>query len=309
MTFYPKWMVSGVVCLSAAISAIAAEPLRVLYFSKSAGFEHSVVKRVDGNPSFSEQLLEKLGKDNNFEFTFSKDGSLFSDEYLKKFDVIFFYTSGDLLSVGTDGQPAMTVEGKKALLDAVAGGKGFVGLHAASDTFHTMESGGGNPTERAQRYLARARNADPYVKMLGGEFIGHGPQQIAKARVMDRAFPGFADLPEVWEVHEEWYSNKEFAENMRVLLVMDTAGMRGNDYARPPYPLAWARMHGEGRVWFNAMGHREDIWESAHFQATLIGGLNWAGKRVDADVSPTYKQATPEAEVMPPPPAPKPKAK
>ncbi|WP_438482777.1 ThuA domain-containing protein [Oleiharenicola lentus] len=306
MKLYPKLLVAGLVAFGMAVSAFAATPLRVLYFTKSSGFEHSVIKRVDGQPSFSEKILTKLGAEKNIEFTFSKDGSLFSKEYFTKFDVVLFYTSGDLLSVGTDGNPAITPEGKQALLDAVAGGKGFAGLHAASDTFHTYETGGGNPPveKRGNRYIAHGDAADAYIKMLGGEFIRHGAQQVAKARVIDHKFPGFAGLAETWECQEEWYTTKEFASNLHVLLVLETAGMKGEDYQRPSFPIAWARTHGKGRVWFNAMGHRDDVWESPQFQATLIGGLEWAGKRVDADVTPNLPQVTPEAAKIQPLPAP-----
>ena len=49
---------------------------RILFFSKSSGFEHSAIKRKDGQPSFAEQVLAELGPKHNFEFTFSKDGSI-----------------------------------------------------------------------------------------------------------------------------------------------------------------------------------------------------------------------------------------
>ena len=122
MNLTPKF-VSVSLALSLACTSLNAAPLRVLYFTKSAGYEHSVIKHVNGAPSFSESLLTTWAPKYDFEFTFSKDGSKFSREYLSQFDVIMFYTSGHLLSVGTDGHPAITPEGKQALLDAVAGGR------------------------------------------------------------------------------------------------------------------------------------------------------------------------------------------
>ena len=90
-----------------------------------------------GKPSLVEKTLADLGAKHQWEFTFSKDGSLFSPEYLRQFDALFFYTTGDLTSPGTDGQPPMSPAGKQALLDYVASGKGFIGSHSAADTFHT----------------------------------------------------------------------------------------------------------------------------------------------------------------------------
>ena len=295
---YPKLSI-GLALLSLTLpTCISAAPLRVLYFSKSAGFEHSVVKRVDGKPSYSENVLAGLGPKHEIEFTFSKDGSLFTPEYLVRFDVVMFYTSGDLLNVGTDGQPAMTAAGKLALLDFVAGGKGFVALHSASDTFHTNEHGGGNNPIRAPRFVNYGDAADDYIKLLGGEFIRHGPQQVARARVIDPAFPGCAELGETVECMEEWYTLKEFAASLHVLLVLETAGMKGADYQRAPFPLAWARAYEKGRVWFNAMGHREDVWTNPKFQAMLIGGIEWAGGRKTAEVTPNLTAVAPEANKL-----------
>ncbi len=287
------------------LATMSAAPLRVLYFSKSSGYEHSVVKHVDGKPSYSENVLAALGQkhDVGIDFTFSKDGSLFSPDYFAQFDVIMFYTSGDLLSVGTDKQPAMTATGKQALLDAVAGGKGFVAVHSGTDTCHTGESGGGNNPIRQPRYKNYGDAADTYVKMTGGEFIRHGPQQVARARVVAPAFPGFGGLGDEVKVMEEWYTLKEFAPNLHVLLVMETAGMNGPDYARPDYPLAWARTYGKGRVAVNAMGHREDVWDNPAFQGMLVGMLKWAGGVAQADVTPNLEQVAPgHATLQPPPP-------
>lgn len=278
----------------------SAAPLRVLYFTKSSGFEHSVVKRTDGKPSHSEKILSDLAAAHDIDFTFSKDGSLFSKDYFSSFDVIMFYTSGDLLSVGTDGHPAVTPDGKQALLDAIANGKGFVSVHSGSDTFHTLESGGGNRGDRSTRYKNYGKDADPFIQMLGGEFINHGKQQVARARVIDPSFPGFRELGTHLECLEEWYSLKEFAPDLHVLLVTETEGMTGVDYQRPPYPLAWARLHGKGRVWYHAHGHREDTWTEAKFQGVLLAAIKWAGRRIDADVTPNLATAAPGAATLPP---------
>jgi type 1 glutamine amidotransferase len=293
----PKLIVLGLAL--SGLPFLSAAPLRVLYFSKSSGYEHSVVKRVDGKPSYSEKVLAALAPAHDFEFTFSKDGSRFAPDYLAQFDVIMFYTSGDLLSVGTDGQPAMTPAGKQALLDAVAGGKGFIALHSGSDTFHTDEHGGGNPPIREPRFHNFGAAADAYIKLLGGEFLRHGAQQVAPARVIDPAFPGCADLGAAIECREEWYTLKDFAPDLHVLLVLDPAGMQGSDYERPPYPLAWARAYGRGRVWFNAMGHREDVWDNPKFQAMLVGGIEWAGGRQPAGVKPNRAAVAPGADTLP----------
>lgn len=295
---YPRLM-AALAFAGVALSATAA-PLRVLFFTKSSGYEHSAIKRTDGKPSHAENVLSQLGPKENIEFTYSKDGSLITAKYLKQFDVLLFYTTGDLMSVGQDNQPAMTAAGKQALFDFVAGGKGFIGVHSTTDTFHTNEHGAGNPSARKLRFQNYGDKADPFVKFLGAEFIKHGPQQKARATVTDPQFPGYAGLGAELNVTEEWYTLKEFAPDLHVLLVMQTAGMTGDDYKRPPYPIAWVRPYGKGRVGYNAMGHREDVWDSAAFQSMLVGMLKWAAGQGSPAIPPNLKEVAPEAMTLQP---------
>ena len=101
---------------AAPVAAENAAPKRkILFFTKSSAFEHSVISWKKGQPSWAEKTLSELGAKNNWEFTFSKDGSKFSPEYLAPFDAVFFYTTGDLTTKGTDGEPPMSAAGKQAL--------------------------------------------------------------------------------------------------------------------------------------------------------------------------------------------------
>jgi type 1 glutamine amidotransferase len=199
-----------------------------------------------------------------------------------------FYTTGDLTKSGTDKTPPMTEKGKQALLDAVASGKGFVGSHCASDTFHTP----GKAFETQDK-------KDPYIAMVGGEFIRHGAQQKAKMTVVNPKFPGMSAANEGFEMHEEWYSLKNFAPDLHVLLVNETTGMQGKDYERPRFPATWARRHEKGRVFYTSMGHREDVWTNPVFQSIFVGGIHWAIGQVDAAIPANINEVTPGANVLP----------
>lgn len=271
---------------------------KVLFFTKSSGYEHPVIKRNNGKPSFAENILAEIGPEHGIEFTFSKDGSLFNPDYLAQFDAYFFYTTGLLTEAGTDKNPPMTPEGKTAFLDAIKNGKGFIGAHSATDTFHTNE--GATLKDRSPRYRNYGDKSDPYIQMIGGEFIIHGAQQASKMQVVDPGFPGFKGYGQGFELKDEWYSLKDFARNLHVLLVQGTDGMKGEPYQRPPYPSTWARMHGQGRVFYTSMGHREDVWTNPMFQEILFGGIAWAVRNVDAKVTPNLKQAAPGCDEFPP---------
>src|SRR5271168_519577 len=93
--------------------ADTSKPKKILFFSKSSGFEHSVIKiGKDGSPGLAQTTLTELGPKNGIEFTFSKDGSLFSKDYCDQFDAFFFYTTGVLTEPGNDKNPPMSPEGK-----------------------------------------------------------------------------------------------------------------------------------------------------------------------------------------------------
>jgi uncharacterized protein len=129
--------------------------------------------------------------------------------------------------------------------------------------------------------------------MLGGEFIRHGPQQAPKVRVVDNKFPGCETLKADFSLMDEWYTFKDFAKDMHVILVLETKEMKGIDYQRAPFPSTWARRHGEGRVFYTGLGHREDVWTNPLFQNLLLGGLGWAAGNVEADLTANIETATP----------------
>jgi type 1 glutamine amidotransferase len=264
---------------------------RLLVFTRSRGYEHDVVKRKSPNDlSLVETILTDVGAKNGFEVKCTKDGRVFVPEEIAKYDAFFFETTEDLTLEGGDNNPPMPKEGKKAFLEAIAGGKGFVGSHCATDTFHS-------PGDRFQN--SAKDQIDPYIAMIGGEFIRHGAQQKSFMRVVDKEFPGAKDLND-FELMEEWYALKNFADNLHVILVQDTTGMTGDDYQRPNFPATWARTYDKGRVFYTSMGHRDDVWKNPLFQQLLLGALSWAFGNVKADVEPNLAKVAPKAGELPP---------
>jgi uncharacterized protein len=258
------------------ISAAENKRHKVLYFTRSAGFVHPPVIRKDDQLSVSEKLLTKWGKKAGIDVVCTKDGRVFDDD-LRQFDAFIFYTSGNLCGKCDTPQPGgpMSPEGKKKFLAAVTAGKGFVGIHASTDSFHSP-------------------GVDPYIAMIGAEFLTHGAQQKATMKVVAPKFPGMEGLGKSFTLHEEWYAQYKFAKDLHVILVQETNGMSGPPYQRPPYPATWARMQGKGRVFYTSMGH-EEIWQDKIFRQVLMGGLAWALRDVNAEIKPNIAEVTPDA--------------
>ncbi len=281
----------------AAVLGLSAFPLRwaaaqekkkqkVLYFSRSQTFEHDPVKLRNGGPSLSDEWFTKLGEKTGTEFVCTKDGAVFDGD-LDQYDGFIFYVTGDLTkpcgnAAANPGAP-MSAEGKKKFLDVIKAGKGFVGIHSATDAFHTGP-----------------KRIDPYTAMIGAEFIIHGAQQNAVMRVTDPKFPGVQGLGDSFRVWDEWYTMYKFAKDLHVILVQETKGMRGNVYQRPPYPATWAHLCGKGHVFYTSMGHGNETWEKKKiFAQVLSGGLAWSLGNAEADLVANIAEVTPEAEVLP----------
>jgi type 1 glutamine amidotransferase len=271
----------------------------VLVFTKSSGFEHAVVKRVDGKPSIMDDAVTELGSKHGFKVSVTKDGRIFDSKEFHSYAGVVFFTTGDLTTMGTDGKPPMSPKGKQTLLDAVRDGMGFVGVHAASDTFHTLP----DPEDRSNRYIAHGDQEDPYLRMLGAEFITHGREprlQDANLIVNDPKFPGLEGVTSPVSFNEEWYSLKDFMPDLHVILTLETDGMKGECYQRAPYPVMWARMHGKGRVFFTAMGDRPENWKNEFFLNSLAGGIRWSIGDAGAQLDANLKQAAPGYTEIPP---------
>jgi type 1 glutamine amidotransferase len=290
MTFHRRQMLwaSGAALLGPGLlhrvlAAGRENPKKVLFFTKSSGFQHPVIARQGGKPGLAERILTEVGKEHGFEVVASKDGRLFDPDKIGEWDAFAFETTGDLTTPGThnDGHP-MSKEGKEAFLDAIHGGKGFIGMHCATDTFHSQEN-----------------QVDPYIRMIGGEFIIHGAQQVAKLDVVDPVFPGAKPYGRSFEIKDEWYTQKNLADDLHVIIAHDTSKMQGKMYERPPFPETWARMHGKGRVFYTSMGHREDVWENPLYQGLLIGALSWVTGKVEASVEPNISKVTPGYKIYP----------
>lgn len=292
-------------CAEVPTTTASPRKKKILFYTDSEDFPHEMVTRKSPDVlAFGEQTFKDVGEKAGYDITVSKDGRLFAPESIGQYDAFVFYTTGDLTKPpGTkyksDQTPPMPIEGKAALLQAIASGKGIMGLHCASDTFHSP----GYEAKPKTKYLRAANpgpEVDPFIAMLGGEFNSHGAQQKATIRVVDHHFPGLADLQD-FTMNEEWYSLYNLAPDLHVILVQDTATMNKNaaglatdwQYRRDPYPETWARAHGKGRVFYSSMGHRQDVWTNSIYQQVLTTGLAWVAGDVNADIPPNLATACP----------------
>ena len=266
--------------MAAAFGAMEAGAVNVLLLTKSSGFEHSAIARENDEPSLVERIAAELAEEHEVGLTATKDASLINADNLANYDVVIFYTSGNLLQEGSDGHPPMTEEGKEEFLEWIENGGGFIGIHSASDTFR-----GGDP--------------DPYIEMLGGEFTWHGPQFEGTVRVTDGDHPAMGAIPTEWDVWDEWYVHTHLnTDNIRLLAVMEAPENIQENHSEheQEVPVIWCRSYGDGRVFYNAMGHAHDVWEDEIFQQHLLDTVAWAAGEGPLHAEPNFHDVLPDHE-------------
>ncbi|WP_347244105.1 ThuA domain-containing protein [Thermogutta sp.] len=265
---------------------------KVLFFTRNVGYYHDIVKRKTPNElSFAEQRLVEIAGDMDVEVVCTKDGRVF-DQDLSQYDAFAFYCNGDLTQPNDANEPPMSAAGKERLLTAIREGKGFFGFHSTCACWRTPGDLYAN---------APPEKVDPFLRMVGAEFLTHGPQQEASLTLVSHRLPPIASLgiAEGVAFFDEWYSLKNFNPDMHVILVQETRYLEGDCYRRPPFPCTWARREGKGHVFFTSMGHTEDVWTSPIFATFVTAGLNWVLKNVDVELPANFSRVTPQADVLP----------
>jgi len=216
---------------------------KVLVFTHSAGFRHSYIPTAI-------EVLTKLGERTGlFEVFATEECAEITKENLEKVDCLLFMTTGEL---------PMNEDQKHAIIDFVKEGKGFVGVHNATDTFYKFPE---------------------YGEMLGGYFSGHPWTQDVYVIVEDRNHPSTRHLPERFKVKEEVYTFKNWSrKKTHVLISLDNSSVDLSKGTRPDhdYALAWCHSYGRGRVFYTAFGHFTALWREEWFQKHLLGGILWA---------------------------------
>ena len=273
--------------LSTFLNAQEAKKAKILHFTRSQSFEHAPAKLLDDGTTVSGQALKKYFADKNIEVVETQDGGMFDND-IDQYDAFVFYTSGNLLDPEkskNDKAKPLTEAGLRKMFAAVQNGKGFVGIHAATDTFCNLNDENG---------------IDLYTKFIGARFTGHGPQQFGTATiVLPATFPHLKDSGKRFTTWEEWYGMGQFNKDLHVILYLETAGMLGKDYVRPPFPLCWVRKEGKGRVAYSAFGHQNEYFQNTENVRCIGDLIEWAVGRFDADTTPNIEKVTPGAFELP----------
>lgn len=241
--------------------AEAGEPLRVLVYSRTAGFRHGSIANAH---EFFRNLPEREG----IAATITEDPADFDDETLADFDVVVFAnTTGEILNDEQQG----------ALERFVRAGHGWVGVHSAADTEYQWNW---------------------YGKLVGAYFVSHPllPVEV-EVTTEDGEHPATDHLPGTFRFIDEIYN---FDRNPRhdnaILLTIDEAGFIFPNIPDTPsmgadHPIAWYKEYDGGRSFYTNLGHRPETWSDPRFAEHLLDGIRWAAGPPTWSAIPVSRQA------------------
>jgi type 1 glutamine amidotransferase len=186
---------------------------------------------------------------------FTVDVRALSAANLAKVDLLVVLRDGMNWPDGPDRpyQIWMSPEQEKAVVDFVEGGKAFLNLHNSMGLY---------PKD------------GPYLNLVGGNYIGHGPLERFKVEVADKNHPITRGLADWWaadEQHTPPYDEK------KVRLLLRNRSDEGKVAA-----AGWAWEPGRGRLAHLASGHTRDALEHPMYRRALGNAVRWLLRRESA---------------------------
>ncbi|MGV8954333.1 MAG: ThuA domain-containing protein [Cypionkella sp.] len=115
--------------------------------------------------------------------------------------------------------------------------------------------------------------------MTGSQWVAHpGDDGVAYAVRMVSDDPLVAGIADFEVVSEQYYLHVDPA--VRVLAVCDFPVAEGPHRANGPVamPIAYTKRYGEGRVYYNALGHKAAVIDHGAAREMLRRGMVWAAR-------------------------------
>ncbi len=230
--------------------------------------------------ALAEKALEALAKKPGaFEAIISDDPRLLIADRLAQFDALVMnniheqdpFLPDDFARLDSDQQTAarkLDAAVKQSILEFVRGGKGIVGIHAATAAF---------------------QNWQEYGQMMGGYYQAHIFQDVTirneePTHPVNACFQG-----KPWRINDEIYIFREphSRKDLRILLSLDLSRMP--DPGKRPdkdYAISWVRQFGQGRVFYTTVGHAAESYWNELFLKHILAGIQFVIGDLSADAAP-----------------------
>lgn len=230
------------------INASAQKQFKVLLVTTTRGWHHESLH-------YGVLAIQELGRKNFFDVVLWEDPNGFTDKYLEQFQaVIFLNTTGDIFDSAQ----------QKVMERFIQSGKGYVGIHSASDTEYDW---------------------DWYTKLVGRMFRIHPAIQTARLNIIDSSFPGLQGFTgnKLWT--DEWYEfSADKITGLNTIMSVDETSYNPNVQwgdkkgvgMGKMHPVAWYHNYDGGRAFYTSLGHMPAIFSDPSFLNFLYAGIFWA---------------------------------
>ncbi|WP_299214124.1 ThuA domain-containing protein [uncultured Aquimarina sp.] len=202
---------------------------KVLVFTKTNGFTHPSI-------GAGVTMITNLGNTNGLWTTDQTDNANdFNANNLAQYSAVIW--------CNTSGNNLLNASQRQAFEDFITAGGGFLGIHAATDTY-------------------RDRSWPFYNELVGGivqTSPNHTSNNFNADMTVVNSHPSVDFLGTTWNKSEEYYYWKNnggqlFSGNIDLLMVEST-GSNDYDEARP---ISWYKEYGGGRSFYTALGHNSN---------------------------------------------------
>ena len=223
--------------------------LSVLVFSKTTGYRHTSIPN-------GIKAITTLAQEKGWVVTATEDATLFTDEFLARFDVCVFLNPTS--KVLNEAQ-------QMAFTKFIKSGKGFVGIHAATDCEYDWKW---------------------YGELVGAYFKTHPPYQLATINIESTKHPAMKPFVgmKTFTFEDEWYS---FRENPRgkvtVLATLDESSIKklpkDDSWKMGDHPVIWTNEKMKARNVYFLMGHHANLVKTDVFKIMVGNAILWASKK------------------------------
>lgn len=226
------------------------QKINVLVFSKTVGFRHNSI-------SSGLKMLSDLAQERKWILTATENSELFTPDFLKTFDVVVFLN------------PTMDVlneQQQKAFESFMATGKGFVGIHAATDCEYDWAW---------------------YGQLTGAYFKTHPRGQVGTVIFENTDHPSMVPFKgmQTYRTFDEWYSFKENPRaKVHVLARLDETSLdaetlKDDKWKMGDHPLIWYQEIGNSRSFYTVFGHTPEAFHDSKIKEHIGCAVDWVAKR------------------------------
>jgi type 1 glutamine amidotransferase len=254
----PRLLIAAALgCLLLSDIGAAADKSKILFLTQSKGFRHNPVNRDKKDLATSEVAMTQLGqKTGLFDVHCTQDAAAdFTKENLQKYDIVMFYTTGELPIADADRDYFM-------------------------NEWHKW-----------------------YWDLCGGTFKGHpwNAGELVTVSVQDPKHPTMKPFGDEFQIKDEiyWYDHW-VPENVHLLASLNIAKCQTKGERRKVkegdkevevihaehVPLAWCRSWGDGKIFFNNLGHNDSTWTDPRFLDSTEAAIKWIRGDVEGDATP-----------------------